>query len=297
MTSNIGTYGEKSMHRDVKWRLEPTGEFHEMPVGKYIADIRTEYGITEIQTRAFYKLREKLNAFLPEHPVTLVYPMAREKLIVWTDGDGGEIIRTRKSPKRGSFYDAFTELYNIKALLTDGNLRLRLMLFDVSERRTASNKSWKKYIKTETEIRSFVDEMVIERAGDYRKLIPNGLRAPFTAADFAKASGLNKRNSGIALNVLHHVGAIERIGKYGNFHLYILHGSGAPPPDNNTPDPSRSATPADNSSTDPGRDEPTSDNNTPVSGYDASATPPDNNAPVCGYDASATPSSLPKSTI
>ena len=219
MGMGIGTYGEKTLHREIKWYIEPSGQYHEVPVGGYIADIRTEYGITEIQTQSFNRLYGKLSALLPEHAVTLVYPIAREKLIVWTDAESGVAVRTRRSPKRGSFYDAFRELYRIKTLLTDCNLKLRLVLADVSERRSAGSNR-KGYKKIDTQIRAVCDELYIDGSDDYQKLIPDALGEQFTSGGYAVATGLSKRNSGVALNVLHYVGAVRRVGKSGRFILY-----------------------------------------------------------------------------
>jgi len=225
MTSHIGIYGEKSLHRDIKSHIEPSGDYQEIPVGNYIADIKNESGITEIQTQSFHRLRAKLDAFLSEHPVTLVYPLPREKIILWSDEPGGRIVRKRRSPKRGNFYGAFRELYRIKALLTRPNLKLRIVLVDVSERRAAGG-GRKGYRKLDTEINAICGELSISEPGDYRKMIPDAISGPFTVREYAAASGLNARNSGVALNVLRHVGAIEQIGKSGRMYLYTKTGGG-----------------------------------------------------------------------
>jgi len=226
MASYIGTYGEKTLHRELKWHLEPTGAFHEAPVGKYIADIKTESGVIEIQTQSFGKLRPKLIALLQEHTVTLVYPVTREKQLIWIDKENGEVLRTRRSPKRGSFYDAFRELYYIKTLLTNANLILRLVLMDVTERRTEAVK-WRGrrgYHKIDTAIRSICDELTIADSEDYLNLVPRTLDEPFTSRDYAACAGLNMRNAGIALNILFYVGAVKRVGKSGNSYLYERRG-------------------------------------------------------------------------
>ena len=219
MTKKIGTYGEKSLHRELKWRIDPTGEFHEAPVGKFIADIKDSSGITEIQTRSFYRLRDKLSAFLPDHIVTLVYPLPREKLILWIDKDSGEIIRERRSPKHSSYYSAFWELYQIKQLLTNANLKIRLLLVDVAELRYEGARR-KRHLKIDTSIRSLQGELSINCVKDYQHLIPACLNDSFTSRDYATSSGLNMRYAGAALNVLLHVGALERIGKSGRLYLY-----------------------------------------------------------------------------
>ena len=66
----IGTLGEKTLHAVLKHYFDPREEHHEIRVGSYVADIRNEKGVFEIQTRGFDRLRGKLEVFLPEAPVT-----------------------------------------------------------------------------------------------------------------------------------------------------------------------------------------------------------------------------------
>ncbi|NLZ80724.1 MAG: hypothetical protein GX913_02820, partial [Clostridiales bacterium] len=62
----IGTLSEKTLHAVLKHYFEPKIENQEVKIGSYYADIYTEEGIIEIQTKQFNKLRNKLKAFLPE---------------------------------------------------------------------------------------------------------------------------------------------------------------------------------------------------------------------------------------
>ena len=81
--NGIGTLSEKTVHSVLKYYLEPDTSFHEVKTGRYVADIRTPDGIYEIQTRQFNKLRNKLEAFLPEYSVTVVYPIPHIKYLRW----------------------------------------------------------------------------------------------------------------------------------------------------------------------------------------------------------------------
>ena len=98
--NGIGTLSEKTVHSVLKNYLEPDTTYHEIKTGRYVADIRTPDGIYEIQTRQFNKLRNKLEAFLPEYSVTVVYPIPHIKYLRWIDGQTGEITPARKSPKK-----------------------------------------------------------------------------------------------------------------------------------------------------------------------------------------------------
>jgi len=248
----ISIYGEKTLHRELKWYLEPRSMYHEVRVGKYIADIKNGDSITEIQTRALYKLNDKLAAFLPDYVVTLVYPIIRTKQIAIVDIESGTTLKTRRSPKRGNFYSAYPELYQIREFLTNHNLRLRLLLIDVLERRqpdgpdsggkiggetgaetgieisaaaataVSGRRGRRRRNKIDSEIKAFGGDETIDcgRADDFGKLVPEALGEKFTTVDFAAAASLSKRDAGMALNVLHHVGVIQNIGKSGRYNLY-----------------------------------------------------------------------------
>ena len=131
----IGTLSEKTVHAILKNYYEPDEDKQEIPIENYIADIYADGEIVEIQTRQMNKLRGKLAAFLPLYPVTVVYPIPREKWLIWIDEESGELSSKRKSPVKGNPYSAFPELYKIKMFLKNPNLRLRLVLLDIEEYR------------------------------------------------------------------------------------------------------------------------------------------------------------------
>ena len=129
----IGTLSEKTVHAILKNYYEPDEDHQEIPIENYVADIYADSEIIEIQTAQFNRMREKLNAFLPLYPVTIVYPIPRQKRIIWIDEETGECSSGRKSPKTGTPYLVFPELYKIKMFLKNQNLRIRLVLLDLEE--------------------------------------------------------------------------------------------------------------------------------------------------------------------
>lgn len=221
--NGIGTLSEKTVHSVLKSYLEPDTSFHEIRTGRYVADIRTPDGIYEIQTRQFNKLRNKLEAFLPEYPVTVVYPIPHIKYLRWIDEQTGEISPARKSPKKGVFQSVFYELYKIKPYLTHPNFHLLLMLIDLEEYRFLNgySKDRKKGSTRSDRIPTalYASEAIMSVA-DYGKLIPDELPDIFTAKDYAKACHITMTVAQPAVNVLTHVGAIEHIGKIGRAYVY-----------------------------------------------------------------------------
>ena len=221
--TGIGTLGEKTLHAVLKRTFEPYEGSHEVKIGGFVADIVGEDGIIEIQTRAFDRLRRKLDAFLPVAPVTVVYPVPRTKWLCWIDPETGETTCRRKSPKTGTSCDIFSELYKIKPYLTNPNLRLCIVLLDVEEYRKLDGwsvdkkKGSTRYERIPLEI---IDTVSINTTNDYKKFLPDTLISPFTSKEFKKVSGLSLKGAQTALNVLYSVDAVKRTGKRGKLNLY-----------------------------------------------------------------------------
>lgn len=221
--NGIGTLSEKTVHSVLKCYYSPDQINHEIKVGGFVADICTGNEIIEIQTRNFDKLRRKLQAFLSFAPVTVVYPIHNVKWIRWVNPQSGEISPPRKSPKLGSRYTVFPELYKIKDYLLHPNFNLKIVLMNLEEYRFLDGWSQDKKkgstrcdrIPTE-----LVDEISIQTIADYELLIPSTLADEFTSKDFKKASALNLSNAQTALNILYYVGVVDRVGKKGNAYLY-----------------------------------------------------------------------------
>lgn len=221
----IGTLSEKTVHAVLKNYYEPDEDNHEVALEGYVADIYNEGGIIEIQTRGFDKLRNKLAVFLNLYPVTVVYPIPAEKWMYWIDEKTGEVSKKRKSPKKGSPYDAFIELYKIKNYLNNPNLKLRLVLVDMEEYRLLNgwNHSRKRgstrFDRVPLAIRQ---EVLIEQPEDYMQFIPYELEGEFTSKEFSEAAKVSADMARLALQILHCMGTVHRVGKQGNSFLYRI---------------------------------------------------------------------------
>lgn len=221
--NGIGTLQEKTLHAVLKNFYEPDPAHQEIPVESFVADILRDEEIIEIQTRGFNKLRRKLDIFLQQYPVTVVYPIVHTKWLYWIDEDTGEISKKRKSPKCGRIYDAIPELYKIKMYLDNPNLHLCLVLIDAEEYRLLNGWSHDKkkgstrYDRIPTRL---VEEHYIGCLSDYQCLIPEGLEPDYTSKDFAKAARIPVGYAQTTLTILHHIGVVERTGKSGRSYTY-----------------------------------------------------------------------------
>lgn len=221
----IGTMGEKTVHAVLKDCYTKEEGQQEIPVSGFVADIFTGRQIIEIQTRNFNALRKKLECFLKLCPVTVVYPIAHIKWLIWIDEETGEMTAKRKSPVKGTEYLAFSELYKIKNFLSNDNFSIRLVLLDMEEYRLLNGwskdkkKGSTRYDRLPVKL---IRETKIECWQDYRMFIPAELGDGFSVKDFAKAAHINKKLAGLVVHILHEMGVIKRTGKKGNAWLYNM---------------------------------------------------------------------------
>lgn len=219
----IGTLSEKTVHAILKNYMEPDEDYHEIPVNGYVADIYREGRIIEIQTANFNKLRDKLDIFLNDYDVTIVYPMPYVKWIQWFDEETGCIGAKRKSPKKGSPYEAFYQLYKIKSYLKHPNLHIKIIMMNMEEIRLLNGwsrnrkKGSTRFDRLPTEL---VAEVNLEGTEDYMQMVPIELEDTFTSKEYAKAAHISIGMAQTALNILTYIGTVKRIGKQGRAILY-----------------------------------------------------------------------------
>ena len=218
----IGTQGEKTLHAVFKNYYEPDAAFHEVKTGSFIADIRRDGRIVEIQTPGLYRMKKKLNAFLPDYEVTVVHPIPHVRTVRWIEKDG-TLSPKRKSPKTGKYTDAVSELLGIRDLLLHSHLTVVLSLVDCNDYKVRSGKVGRKRgaMRFERIPTALVSELRLSRPRDYLAFLPDDLPDVFTSADVARAGRLHRDDATSLLFLLYTVGVVERIGK--NEQRYYLY--------------------------------------------------------------------------
>lgn len=229
--NTIGQLREKKLHSVLKYYYCSDSQYHEIRTGRYVADIKVNDDITEIQTSSFYSMKKKLDYYLtyPEVTVTIVHPIAYNKWICWVDTKTGEVSAKRKSPKKGSIYDILPELYSLKDYVFREGISFRVCLIDLIEYKTTdptdptkkrrySRKG--KSSKIDREPIALIDDILFDDFDDYHKFVPHSLPAEFTKKEWDKATKLSPKNSGLALLFLRQIGIVEQVGKRGRAYLY-----------------------------------------------------------------------------
>ena len=225
----IGMLGEKSLHSALKFYYEPDASFHEREAFGFVADIRNEEGIIEIQTRNLYSMKRKLEAYLDKTPVTLVHPVVRQRRIIYLDPETGELSRPRLSPKRGRAEDAFSELVHILGPLGDSRLKIIIPIVDAEEYRVSGagrkrRRGGAAPLKYELLPNAMVDELVFSTPRELVSLLPEELKVSgeaFTVTELSKKVKLNYRAASAMCAVLLAAGAVER-ERVGRTYLYRI---------------------------------------------------------------------------
>ena len=221
----IGLLQEHTLHRVLKFYLSIDDAKHEIKIGRMYADVLLDNHIYEIQTKSFNLMRKKLEVFLQNHDVTIVYPMALNKTIYLTN-EFGELVSVKKSPKHANPLEIFWELYKIKNYLLNPFLHFKILMLDIDEFRITKEKTWKSR-------KGFERVNQIPRKINYIHDIntPNNFKAllleynfkdVFTSKDFSKSTYLTIKKATTALNVLTYLNVVERIGKDRNSYLYKI---------------------------------------------------------------------------
>lgn len=220
---NIGTYKEKKLHIILKKYFEEDETYHEIKTNGFIADIRRDRVITEIETSGFSGLGPKLSAYLSDYTVNLVYPIAHKKYVSWIDPETSTISNRRHSPKKMNAYDALFEMVRILPYINDPNLCILVPLLELDEYRLLDGWSYDKkrgshrYERIPTDL---IDIIEFRADEDFIKYIPESLPASFTLNEFSKSCKIDSRVARAVIKVFETRGLISYSGKRGRAHVY-----------------------------------------------------------------------------
>ena len=215
-TDGIGGLNERSMHKILKFAIEPNFEYHEVKYLGSVADIKNEEGIFEIQTKLAYKLRPKLERFLAYERVTLVIPIILEKYVTYLE-DGG-MSKPRKSPKAENIYTALSSVAFASSLLKNDNFSIMLIYLRADEYKYRVKKRGRR--KIDVIPSEILKTELISSPSDLIKYFPIELQGEFVAADFARAIKRPSRFTYFVIKFFENLEFIEEIGMRGRAKLY-----------------------------------------------------------------------------
>lgn len=221
----IGVQKEKILHRVLKYYLCEDDTNHEIMVGHFYADVKQNEQIFEIQTQNFNALRKKLDFFLPNYEVCIVYPTSRNK-VLHNINAYGELLKIQKSPKKGTPFQILVEMYKIKTYLKNPHLSFLVVYLDMDEYRTIVPKQHirsKGYIRYKQVPKTLVGEYALIEKSDYIQILEEyNLRGDFTVNDFSKIFKLSYAKASSAVQVLNYLEIIQKKGKIGRKNLWTI---------------------------------------------------------------------------
>ena len=219
----VGTLSEKLVHRVIKHYIQPDATKHEQKMCGKIVDVINDGEIYEIQTRGFEKLVPKLDSLLREHSVTVVYPVIKEKNLIWIDPETGEASVPKRVSKKGKISDVLPELSKIDRFVGHENFKLIIMLLCADEFRYLDGYGKDKKLRA-TKINvipnSIVEVVEITSRDDCKMLLSAVLPDVFSSKQLFKSLGMQGRKASFALAVMKRLGLCEVLSKEGNSYIY-----------------------------------------------------------------------------
>ncbi|TFG32365.1 hypothetical protein EU528_03690 [Candidatus Thorarchaeota archaeon] len=195
----------------------------EVNVDGYIVDVVRGDLLIEIQTRKFSAIKDKLFKLMKNHPVRLVYPIAKEKWIVQQDRNG-EVISRRKSPKKMGILHIFEELVSIPTFIIHSNFEVEVILTREEDIRFNDGKgSWKRrgWSSIDRRLIDIVDRTLFSTPKEFLRLIPDTLVEPFTTKTLTEVLKVPRRLVQKMTYCMRKMEILKVIGKEGNAHLYV----------------------------------------------------------------------------
>ncbi len=227
-TGGIGTYREKRLHRILKRFASDDENTHEIPVGKYVADVRNTEGITEIQTKSLRLLLPKLRYYLEETdlPVTVIHPILAEKTLIRMDRETGEVLYRKRSPKKGRAEDLLPELYGLSELLPNPRIRVRVLLIQAEEFRFSERVRYRREGAYDSELfpRALMGEADFCDRASFRRFLPTEGDS-FFADEYGAFVKLKKRKLYSALNFLCAIGLLRREKEGKRYRYFVIRDS------------------------------------------------------------------------
>lgn len=221
----IGTEKESRLHRALKFRYAGEEGATEVAAGNYVCDGLTKEGeFIEVQTGSFGPLKEKVRELAGRGTVRIVHPIIINKYIELYD-EGGNLIRSRKSPRHGNLWDLFKVLLYAPELPGLPHISIELAPVDLLERRVQDGRgSWRRKGAriADKSPSAFYPPVLLSSPHDYYRFLPFGGEDEFTVRDLAEKARIDAALARKTLYVLLKMGLVRRTAKRGNAWIYRL---------------------------------------------------------------------------
>jgi hypothetical protein len=223
VNKKIGAANESSLHRLLKYRYTGENGCTETAIGEFVCDGQTGDGeIIEVQTGSFGPLMKKVKTLSGEYRIKIIHPIIITRYIETMDINGN-FLRKRKSAKKGSIWDLFTNLIYAPEMPELPKLCIELALIDIVEKRVDDGTgSWRrKGIRiADKSLTCWHSSVVLNCLKDYYQFIPFKKNETFSAKSLGEKAGINQALAGKCLYVMRKLNLVKKIGKEKNAYVY-----------------------------------------------------------------------------
>lgn len=220
--SGIGGLNETELHEQLKHLYAGDHGATERAVEGFVVDVVRGDELVEIQSRGFARLRRKITALAGHYRLRIVHPIAAETLIS-KRSDTGELLSSRRSPRKGRAEEVFRELTSIADLLPHPAVTVDVVLVRAVETRVDDGRgSWRRrgVSIVARQLGAVVETRTFASAADYLGVLPAALGSRFTNGDLIAASGMRYRDAQPVTSTLRKMGLLRLVDKRGREQLY-----------------------------------------------------------------------------
>jgi len=154
--------------------------------------------------------------------VQVVCPIVRDRYLYYLNPNDGSVSGGRKSPLHGNRAWSLVALSPLDLFIENSGFAVTFLLIDTAEYRTVPVGGKRRGEKADRVPLNVADVWTVTSGEDYHTLIPEGLPAVFTAAEFAQKARLRGRNAFYALKLLRTRGVVSQVGKEGRANVYMI---------------------------------------------------------------------------
>ena len=218
---------ETTLHRQLK-ELYADGEARfEAPVAGFRIDVVSGGQLVEIQHGSLAAIRDKVASLVKAHRVLVVKPVVIRKRIINHATQGGPVLSSRLSPRRGTVLDLFHELIYFTRVFPQQNLCLEVPLVDLEELRHPGHGQRRRWRRRDHQV---ADQRLVKihhiyrfRTGrDLARLLPAELPTPFHTGQLAEGLAVPRWVAQQIAYCFREMHLCEEVGKQGNTRLYRL---------------------------------------------------------------------------
>ena len=209
----VGTLAEKWQHQIIKRYLSEDTSHHEVKLNgtRFVSDVRVENEVFEVQSADFFPMKKKIDYYLThtDLTVTVVHPLAKNRLVSQIDPKTQEISAPKKSPRHSAPIELLPKLYPLMPYLKNERLKFRLLLLEVQDFKLLSENRRKNASRFERIPTALLEDLTLSSPADFRALLPPSLPSPFTVKQFSKLTKLRGRDAYSAVHALEALGILS----------------------------------------------------------------------------------------